>query len=125
MNGRSKDEHHRSLSAHMIGKNDKAGRLIPDAIKFADIPYHPYWYGESWEAEHTLVRLLGMEAFNSWMDVSPESPDIYANWKECAEAYQAKVAQIKYCKHEWEAGGEEESRCKNCGALNGVQDMVI
>jgi len=120
---------YRGMTPHMIGKVDRVGRFIPEEIKYANWPNHPFWVARRDTLQYKLVTLMGADAYNDWVD-SPEVPD-RATYKRHCEIWAAKLAQVRSCKHEWaieqmggiqlsagEVDDDIETRviCRICGA---------
>lgn len=123
-------EYQRSLGAHMIGKVDRAGRLVPPELTYANVPNHEFWQDKLDRCSRRLSHLMGADAYNAWVD-SPEIPD-YASFQTHANIYAEKIFEIETCSHEWvtsRTGGDhfnggsydnddtEETYCRHCGAL--------
>lgn len=124
------EEHHRSYSAHMVGKIDRAGRLTPDELVYANQPNHLFWREKKDACRSRLIELIGPDAHDCWL-ANPSIPDL-ASYKTHAEIYAEKIQEIETCGHEWVTstfggrymtGGdydediEEETWCRHCGAL--------
>lgn len=77
--GRRQEMGYRNLSHYMIGKTDRAGRLIDDSTKRAlaearkieqlkAYPNHSGWTALINDLDHQLISLMGEDAFHSWAD---------------------------------------------------------
>lgn len=73
---------HRSghnLSHSMIGKKDRAGRLLTDSqklelkkVKMSKAPNHPWWNEISQPLDEKLLDLIGVEEFDKFIDSHPD-----------------------------------------------------
>ena len=63
-------EKHHTMSTYMIGKNDRAGRLIPDYVKYSSEPDCWYWQQEL-ENKKAVFRMAFYSLLNKLVNLIP------------------------------------------------------
>lgn len=91
----------RGMTAHMAGKNDRAGRLLTDDEQHAAEPWHPYWATEAAMSAQVLRGLIGKDRMHEFMTSAPEDAGEWSHQKETVVFRKAvKFIRSRYMK-EW------------------------
>ena len=58
---------YRGMTPYMVGKVDRAGRLLTDEQKYMTNPNADWWTYQTNLVDHQIEKILGTETFDDWV----------------------------------------------------------
>ena len=90
-----------SMMRHMVGKKDKAGRLLNTEQRMLTAPNAEYWNERADEETATIAKMIGKEKYNEFIQALPTQADEWTNQAWAMALMKArKFVEVNYLKFE-------------------------